>query len=532
MLCSSVGRRLLRCPLLSLSFRCRMSSSPTKAAAHVRFSQQTSDDAASDASLQDRVTEALILHARESSSSSPASPQPVPLSGNVRQVSDGDGDDEVEPAEAIYAVLNALLSANHNTAHIEYNQCTNQHCTPHVHTPHCTSQHRRMQPAHSFIHFCMSSLPLLLSLCAIPPHIRPLDLSNHLPHALISLWRLGASSRRLLAYVAFYSTRLEPSREQQSDYPSANGEEEARLEAASRQQPAHQDSAPPDHGDSSSRNSEQRSSQRDKSKAQLVHTIDEKSWRYYLGHRKHFDAYFNFFDAQLHTLIAQHSSTTTNNTTAAEKAQQPAIGALSVAERSAVSILLSRYMPTLLPGGSHSALHPIIHVGWALSCGRAGLSTLCEGLAYMCYSFHSLDNSCGSDYSSAALLAVDGANSQSLFATLQSTVSACREQRLLTAMGESVLRVPYCEMQVGIFQRKLVWLSIHQAQLLHRLSCLPQLPSAPASTLESVLSSLFLHTMFLFAISNDDFFVSHASQQQHNNLTHRLRAADARVSMC
>ena len=181
--------------------------------------------------------------------------------------------------------------------------------------------------------------------------------------------------------------------------------------------------------------------------------------------------------------------------------------------------------------GSSTLLHHLIHTGWALSCGRAGLSTLCEGLAYLCYSHHSLDPPGRSDlYSTADLAAIEDANTLSLFATLQATVSACAEQHLLTALAQGILRVPYCEMDHGAFQRKLVWLSIQQPHLLHRLSCLPRLATASSSasspvscTSESLLSSLFLHVLFLFAVSGDDFFVLHCLTSLYALTQMRLR---------
>ena len=341
-------------------------------------------------------------------------------------------------------------------------------------------------------------------------------LSNHLPHALISLWHLGASSRRLLAYAALYSTRLEPPRQQETDKPPVDEEEEERrLYAASAWHDngdgdgyADGDEAAADDGDRSNRNSMQRSGAREKRRMQLV-TVSSSNWRQYLGHRRHWRSYFDFFSNQLSSLHTSYDQQQQQQPTAVE-AKQSTVGALSASEHSAVRELLAHYAPVLLPGGSHSALHPIIHSGWALSCGRAGLSTLCEGLAYLCYSYHSLDPPGGSNYSTAGLTAVEGADSQSLLATLRSTVSACREQHILSAMEAGVLCVPYCEMDVGAFQRKLVWLSLHQPGLLHSLSCLPQLPaSVPAS--DSLVSSLFLHTLLLFAVSGDDFFMLHCS---------------------
>ena len=268
--------------------------------------------------------------------------------------------------------------------------------------------------------------------------------------------------------------------------------------------------------DRSSRNSLQRRGEREKRRRQLV-TVDLGNWRYYLGHKRHFLAYFNYFSQQLATLQSayeqqqaqegQRQQSRAQYEGAAEVQQVNGV-ALSVSERYAVRELLAQYAPVLLPGGSHSALHPLIHTGWSLACGRAGLSTLCEGLAYLCYSYHCLDPSDGGDSSSAQPPSVDTPNSHSLFAALQSTVSACRDQRLLSAMEAGVLCVPYCEMDLcGAFQRKLVWLSVRQARLLHRLSCLPALPSPELSV--SVLPSLFLHTLFLFAVSGDDFFVLH-----------------------
>ena len=134
-----------------------MASSPSKAAvaaaaAHVRFSQLSFDGSASNASVQDRVTEALILHARESSASfapthshspvaagavSAAAPSPPqPLSSSARQLSDSEGDED-DPPGSTYAALNALLSANHSTAHIEYKVGL---------TLHAAQQHEHSQP--------------------------------------------------------------------------------------------------------------------------------------------------------------------------------------------------------------------------------------------------------------------------------------------------------------------------------------------------------------------------------------------------
>ena len=389
-------------------------------------------------------------------------------------------------------------------------------------------------------------------------------LSNHLPHALISLWHLGASTRRLLAYAAFYSTRLEPPRPHETDQPALDGQEAERRLGNSWQheqqdeqgeEERRQGKAAASEDDRSSRNSQRRRGEREKRSRQPI-TVDRllsSNWELYKGHKKHFRsateaiparaarrcpsllvpsssldrcccallsslplflfclsrAYFGFFADQLKALQTEHEQQQQQPQPPQAEVEQVAGAALSVSEQYAVRQLLQQYAPILLPGASHSALHPLIHLGWSLSCGRAGLSTLCEGLAYLCYAYHSLDPP-NASYSDAALAAVDGSDSLSLFAALRSTVSACRELHLLPAMEAGVLCVPYCEMNVGAFQRKLVWLSIQQPQLLHRLSCLPRLHSPSSHGLsDSLLPSLFLHTLFLFAVSGDDFFVLH-----------------------
>ena len=365
-----------------------------------------------------------------------------------------------ESAEQAYATLTALLAANHTAAHIEYSRY----------------------------------------------------LSNHLPHALISLWHLGATSRRLLAYAALYSQRLEPPRQPETDSLPVD-------------QPTAEETQKGEEG-ASSRNSMQRRGERDRRRRQLV-SIDSDNWRHFLGRRRHFLAYRLHFAQQLHTVQRQHAEQQPQPplqqhelSSATPQAADCDVRAATASEQFAVRALLARYFPSLLPGASHSALHPLIHTGWALSCGSAGLSTLSEGLAYLCYShFHTLDPP-DADYSAAGLAEVDGANSHSLLATLQSTVSACAAYRVLPAMEAAVLCVPYCEMDIGAFQRKLAWLSLVHPQLLRRLSCLLRLDS---TTPELALPSLFLHVLFLFAVSGDDFFVSTRSTQPLRHPSVKLR---------
>ena len=68
-------------------------------------------------------------------------------------------------------------------------------------------------------------------------------------------------------------------------------------------------------------------------------------------------------------------------------------------------------------------------------------------------------------------------------------------------------RIPYVEMGVGGFQRRLVYLSIVHPQRLTGLDAQLQLP---ASVLDpALLSSLFTHALLLFAVSGDNFFMLH-----------------------
>ena len=327
-------------------------------------------------------------------------------------------------------------------------------------------------------------------------------LSNHLPHALISLYHLGASARRLMAYSADYSQKLEPARGREEERPEVKWAEAVHYNGLS---------APP-------------------APVSQPIRITRENWKQYIGHKKHWLAYLAFFQAELRALTPSPSSSqlppaaalTSQATSPAEVAAQ----SLTPEQAAGVKALVSLYLPQLIDGASHSALHPLIHTGWGLAGGAASLPTVCEGLAYCCYSFHSLDGHTGG-YSPATIASTPHYNDVPLLSSLHRLADVFSPH--MDAMAESIRRIPYCEMNVGAFQRALVWLGIEHPRLLLEADAAVRLHGVGAE----VVDDLFLHVLFLFAVSGNDFFMLHTVTGLWA-LSHALpllEAEDARVAL-
>ena len=321
------------------------------------------------------------------------------------------------------------------------------------------------------------------------------SLSNHLPHALISLYHLGASSRRLMAYSALYSERLEPAR----------GLEEERWETAW-DEAAHRGSGDDDDVTDSNHNSMESRGRRSRSEPV---TISATNWQRFLGQKRHFLSYARFFQGELQQRIDAAEKRPPSAPAAAEmetegSAEDVVHSSLTPAQSAAVQSLVSTYAPLLIAGGSHSALHPLIHCGWGLCVGAAGLPTVCEGLAYLCYAYHSLDGHTGG-YSAASLASLPQTNALSLLAALKATGVAFAPR--LEEMDAAVRRIPYNEMQISTFQRKLVWLGTEAPDAL--LRCDSAVALDVSAGIEPLLATLLRHVLLLFAVSGDDFFLLH-----------------------
>lgn len=129
-------------------------------------------------------------------------------------------------------------------------------------------------------------------------------LTNHNKHAVVALWRLGVSPDNIDKYYQNYAN-LTP-----YGYP---------LEAA-------------------------RGS---------TDVIDQTNWKDFLGKRKNYSAYYDFFDREERRLSKEG--------------------------------VLKYYLPELLPGWVGSLTHAAIHLGWSLDIDNRCM--MIEGLAYMAFSY-------------------------------------------------------------------------------------------------------------------------------------------------
>ena len=284
-----------------------MSHAHPHSPAHVRF-DVVKEETDVDISARDKALEATIQHARELSSPrhsllAHAAALREPSAAAYLSSSDSFSSLPVDEDPSPYPVLCSLLSSS-STFHIEYKG----------------------------------------------------SLSNHLPHALISLYHLGASSRRLMAYSALYSERLEPAR----------GLEEERWEAPW-DEAEHRGRDDDDVTDSNHNSVESRGR---RSRSEPV-VIAADNWQRFLGHKRHFLSYARFFQAELQQRIdeAQKRPPSPSLPAAAQmetegSAEDVVQSSLTAAQTAALQSLVSTYAPLLIAGGSHSALHPLIHTGW------------------------------------------------------------------------------------------------------------------------------------------------------------------------
>ena len=124
-------------------------------------------------------------------------------------------------------------------------------------------------------------------------------LSNHLAHDLLSLHALGASDARLQDMYHIHEQHLEPR------IPN-----------------------PPN-------------------------TINHENWKSWIGKRKYYDGYLQFFDGEI--------------------------------QKYGFPDTVKKYLPTLLPGLLGSATHPLIHLGYGVEFKEC--LVVAEGLAYAAHSF-------------------------------------------------------------------------------------------------------------------------------------------------
>jgi len=256
------------------------------------------------------------------------------------------------------------------------------------------------------------------------------------------LHHLNASPERIQAFAAKYGSFLEPPR--RDDISPAHMYSEDQKDALA--------------GDQSGQ-------------------ITDENFQLHLGKRKYFEQYFKYFQEKFGDDVTEHRR----------------------------DEVVRHFFPILSHGSLHSALHPLIHLGWSLSLPvNISLEMTIEGLAWCAFAHFEYDKQPSADDSKE----IEPGDSSRLTPIQTLFYSKTYLSKHVAEVENGVLRVPYRDMKLGEFQRSMVFISQHYRNFIS--DCCRQLavPHDRVGML-SLIADLLDIALLSYAVSDDDFFVLH-----------------------